>query len=309
MDIFNRLLPGLAACAAAMVCAAPAAETASTPHSSTLWNVRDHIPLEKIIVQAHRGAGDLAPEGSLEAFELGWRLGCVPEADLRRTRDGVIVSFHDNDFSRILPNAPPELKKKGVVDLPFEEVKKLDIGSFRDAKFAGQKVLSLAEMVALLKAHPERSLYIDIKKVDFHQLARETAGVHPQLILASTKYDEIQLWKQVAPDSKTLHWMGGAQEQLAKRLESLRAVKFAGIDQLQIHVRTSPEGLFSPGDDFLRETGRELRSHGVLFQTLAWGQKDPKIHHRLLDLGCASFATDYPDVVMEAIRNYYRSAR
>lgn len=269
------------------------------------WNVRDHIPLTQITVQAHRGAGDLAPEGTKSAFELAWKLGCIPEADLRLTKDGVIVSFHDNNFERILPNAPAELRKKGVVDLTFAEMKQLDVGSFRGAQFAGQKPLSLAEMVSILKAHPERSLYIDIKKVDFHQLAEETVGVHPQLILASTKYDEIKLWKQVAPKSRTLHWMGGTQEQLAKRLEALRTTNFTAIDQLQIHVRTGDDGSFTPSDDFLREAGNDLRTYGILFQTLAWGQKDAKIFHRLLDLGCASFATDYPDTTMEAIRQYY----
>lgn len=173
------------------------------------WNVRDHIPFAKITVQAHRGAGDLAPEGSLQAFELGWKLGCVPEADLRRTKDGVIVSFHDANLARILPDASAELKRKGVEDLTFAEVQKLDIGSFRGQAFAGQRVISLAEMVRLLKAHPERSLYIDIKNIDFRQLAAETAEVHPQLILASTFYDELKLWRQLAPKSRTLCWMGG----------------------------------------------------------------------------------------------------
>ncbi len=285
------------------------------------WNVRDHIPLARFTMQAHRGAGDLAPEGSKEAFELGWKLGCIPEADLRQTRDGVIVSFHDNNFARILPNAPEDLKKKGIADLTFEEVKKLDVGSFRDKKFAGQSVISLAEMVGILKAHPERSLYIDIKKVDFHKLAAETAGVHPQLIMASTKYDEIKLWRQVAPKSRTVHWMGGPQDwmsgppdapngpqaKLAKRLAALREVNFAGIDQLQIHVNTSPEGVFYPSEDFLRGVGNELRTHGILFQTLPWKQKDPKVFHRLLDLGFASFATDFPDVAMDAVRSYYRA--
>ena len=175
-------------------------------------------------------------------------------------------------------------------------------------------------MVGLLKAHPERSLYIDIKKVDFRKLAAETVGVHRQLILASTKYDEIKLWKQVAPKSRTIHWMGGPQDwmsgspdapngpqaKLAKRLEALRAVNFAGIDTLQIHVNTSPEGVFFPSEDFLREAGNELRTYGILFQTLPWKQKEAKTFHRLLDLGCASFATDYPDVAMDAVRDYYR---
>ncbi len=283
------------------------------------WNVRDHIPLREFTVQAHRGAGDLAPEGSLEAFQLGWKLGCVPEADLRRTKDGVIVSFHDNNFARILPNAPEELKKKGVADLTFEEVRKLDVGSFRDKEFAGQRMISLVEMVRLLQTHPERSLYIDIKKVDFHQLARETEAVHPQLILASTKYEEIKLWRQVAPRSRTLHWMGGPagwmsgspddpagpEAKLAQRIAELRAANFASIDHLQIHVNTSSDGTFYPSEAFLRKVGNELRAHGVLFQTLPWKQSDPRIFHRLMDLGVASFATDFPDKAMDAVREYY----
>ena len=275
-------------------------------NGSKNWNVRDHIPLGQITVQAHRGAGDLAPEGSLEAFELGWSLGCVPEADLRVTKDGVIVSFHDNNFARIVPGASEDIKKKGVADLTFEEARKLDVGSFRNKKYAGQKMLSLAEMVATLKAHPERSLYIDIKKVDFAQLAQETSEVHPQLILASTRYEEICQWRKLAPRSRTLHWMGGSEQELAKRLEALRAENFAAIDQLQIHVNTSKDAVFSPGEEFLRSTGNELRTYGILFQTLPWGRKDAKTYHRLMDLGCASFATDYPDTTMEAIRGYYR---
>src|SRR6188508_1863197 len=86
------------------------------------WNLRDHVPLEKVIVQSHRGAGVLAEEGTLEAFELGWKLGTYPESDLRATKDGVIVTFHDNNFARVVKDASPELKKKGVEDLPYAEL-------------------------------------------------------------------------------------------------------------------------------------------------------------------------------------------
>ncbi len=290
-------------------------------NGATNWNVRNHIPLSEFSVQAHRGAGDLAPEGSLEAFELGWKLGCIPEADLRETRDGVIVSFHDNNFARILPDAPEDLKKKGVENLTFEEARRLDVGSFRHEKFKGQRMTSLTDMIKLLQADPRRSLYIDIKKVDFQKLAEQTKAVHPQLILASTRHDEIKLWRRVAPKSRTLHWMGGPQSwisgphdapgspqaKLAERIAKLRAVNFADIDQLQIHVNTSPNGVFYPSEAFLREIGNELRAHGILFQTLPWKQKDERVFHRLLDLGVGSFATDFPDAAMEAVRKYYQT--
>ncbi|MDO4587096.1 MAG: glycerophosphodiester phosphodiesterase family protein [Planctomycetia bacterium] len=270
------------------------------------WNLRDHIPLNKVIVQAHRGAGNMAPEGSLESFELAWGMDMVPEADLRMTKDSVIVSFHDNDFSRIIPNASNDFKKKGIKDLTFEETQQLDIGAFRGEQFIGQKIINLETMNQVLSEHPDRMLYIDIKQIDFELLARQTEGLHSQYILASTKYDEIKEWKRVAPRSKTLHWMGGSEEKLAERLAALRAVHFAGIDQLQIHVNVDKDGKFSPSEDFLKKTGEELRKYGILFQTLSWTQGDsPEVYWRLMDLGCASFATDYPIETMKAIRDYY----
>jgi len=273
------------------------------------WNVRDYIPLQEITVQAHRGAGVLAPENSLEAFEIAWKLGVIPEADIRMTQDGVIVSFHDNDFSRILPAASDEMKKKGIKDLSYEEVTKLDIGIWKGNEFAGQRVPRLSEIVEVLKKYPQRKIYVDIKNVDFEQLAMESQGIHPQMILASTKYDEIELWKKVAPDSFTLHWMGGTEEQLAERLEQLKEKQFRGIDQLQIHVHINKEGKFEPGDAFLRQTGDLLRKHNVLFQVLPWEGKDVDVYRRLLDLGAASFATDYPDVTMKALVEYYAAKR
>lgn len=50
-----------------------------------------------------------------------------------------------------------------------------------------------------------------------------------------------------------------------------------------------------------------MRAHGILFQTLPWKQKDAKVFHRLMDLGCASFATDYPDAAQAAVSDYYRA--
>ncbi|MDR1103695.1 MAG: hypothetical protein LBL42_08050 [Tannerella sp.] len=273
------------------------------------WNVRDHIPLQEVIVQAHRGAGIPAPESSIEAFEIAWAFGTVPEADVRTTRDGVIVSFHDGTFSRILPDAPEEMKKKGIQDLTFEEVKTLDIGAWKGAAFEGQRVLSLSGIVETLRAHPERRVYVDIKNVDFAQLAKETESVHPQLIIASTHYDELKRWKEVAPHSYTLHWMGGSEAELAERFDRLEKEQFRYVDQLQIHVRIGTDGAFSPGEDFLRRSGERLRKYGVLYQTFPWECDDADVFRRLMDLGVASFATDYPDATMQAIRGYFKDSK
>ena len=270
-----------------------------------MWNVRDHIPLQQFTIQSHRGAGVLSPENSVEAFEIAWDLGTVPEADLRTTEDGVIVAFHDGDFRRILPDAPAELQAESIQNLTYAEVCKLDIGSWKGPEHAEQRVPRLLDIYQILTNHPQRRLYVDIKNVDLEQLARESKPVHKQLILASTDYDVIKRWKTLAPQSSTLHWMGGSEAKLSSRIDQLRKTTFADIDQLQIHVRFDEDGHIRPSEKFLLKLGVELRSHGILFQALPWDKNDPTAFERLLDLGVASFATDYPDVAMETVRSYY----
>jgi len=115
------------------------------------WNIRAHLPLEQIVVQSHRGAGVLAEEGTLEAFELGWKLGTWPEADLRATRDGVIVSFHDTTFARVLKDPPGDLQKKGVEDLTYAEVAQLDVGERKGEAFKGRRVLAMAQVFEIMR--------------------------------------------------------------------------------------------------------------------------------------------------------------
>ena len=148
---------------------------------------------------------------------------------------------------------------------------------------------------------------------DFEQLANEVKKhkVEGQVVLASTKYDQIRNWKKLVPQSDTLLWMGGTEAALRKRIADLRKTNFADVTQLQIHVRMKPKmdlsakDPFTPSDAFLREVGAELRQHNIVYQCLPWGASDAKVYWKLLDLGVMSFATDHPDVTTAAVRQYY----
>lgn len=287
------------------------AKSSGKESSQKQWTVRGNIPPKKFIIQSHRGAGELAPENTAEAFELAWKLGTVPEADLRTTKDGVIVTFHDANFERVVKDASPELKKKGVKDITFEELLKLDVGSWKGENFSGRRVSKLSDALKLMTGKPERNMYLDIKNVDFKQLAREVIEhkVQSQIILASTKVEQIREFKRLVPEAQTLHWMGGTEESLKARLDALRAENFADITQLQLHVRMNTNSAsaepFNLSREFIRSTGEELRQRKILFQSIPWGIAEPKVYWQLLDLGVMSFATDFPDVTWKAVRDYY----
>lgn len=274
------------------------------------WTVRGNVPISDFVVQCHRGAGVLAPENTVIAFEMAWKMGAIPEADLRVTQDGVIVAFHDNNFKRVAPNAPRDLVGKKIADLTVAQLEDIDVGSWRGANFADARIPRLAEVFERMRGQPKRRLYVDIKEVSLPELARQARsyGVSKQLILASTHHPLIREWKSVAPEAATLLWMGGTQTELEKRLEELRKTKFADVSQLQIHVRQNTNAAsnepFALRQKFIRDLGDELRSHGILFQALPWNIADARVYSQLMDLGVASFATDHPDVTLRAIREY-----
>ena len=49
-----------------------------------------------VLIAAHRGASSIAPENTLEAFEAAIAVGAdMVEFDVRSTKDGVLVAYHD----------------------------------------------------------------------------------------------------------------------------------------------------------------------------------------------------------------------
>ncbi len=316
----SRLFLSLLTCGLLL---APASPAAASPGAKP-WNITDHIPADQVIIQGHRGVGFLAEENTLESFELAWTLGIYPESDLRMTKDGVIVPFHDNDFSRVVKDAPPELKKKGVKDLTYAELSQLDVGSWRGEAFKGRRVLPMSAVFELMRGRPDRHLYMDIKSIEFALLAREIRkyGLEKQIVLASRKVEQLREWKALVPESATLLWVHGNEAEIRRDFQRYREEKFAGITQLQIHVypktstnswapptdESGPENPFRLSNAFLRQAGEELRAHGVVFQTFPYTD-DPAVYGQLLDLGVMSFATDHPDVTLREIKAYYEARR
>lgn len=268
-------------------------------------------------IQAHRGAGIEAPENTIEAFESMWKIGVTPEADLRTTADGVIVCFHDADFRRVVSNVEAAKQGQGVENLSAADVTKLEVGSFRGKQFAGQRVPTVAALFEAMKGHPERLVYLDIKteNVDFDQLAKQVAdaGVQSQIIVATKHHNLIRDWKKRVPESLTLIWNGGTEAELEKRLAEIRKHDFEGITHLQIHVKVVGDPAdaepFVPSIAFLERVRDELKERDIVFQVLPWENADPAVYARLLELGAESFATDYPQVTVDAVRKFRRSNR
>lgn len=116
------------------------------------------IPAHDIWVIAHRGASKDAPENTLRAFGLAMAQGAdMIELDVRLSRDGEIMVFHDKTLNRT-SNGDGKL-----AEYSLQELKALDAGSWFDPHlFANEPIPTLKEVLELCAGRI--MLNIEIKK-------------------------------------------------------------------------------------------------------------------------------------------------
>lgn len=111
----------------------------------------------QVQVIAHRGASADAPENTLAAFALASTLGADWfELDCTLTRDGAVIVIHDDTVDRVTNG------KGKVADLTLAELRRLDAGSWKDPAFAGERLPTLDEALALARDR-HIGVYIEIK--------------------------------------------------------------------------------------------------------------------------------------------------
>jgi glycerophosphoryl diester phosphodiesterase len=121
--------------------------------SADLTPAQTLIASPRLMVIAHRGNSSVAPENTLPAFQsaLDAKADLV-ELDYYHSVDGVPVVIHDKILDRTT-NAEEVLgQPKLLVDgLPLADLRKLDVGTWFDDKFAGTKMPTLVESLDLIQ--------------------------------------------------------------------------------------------------------------------------------------------------------------
>ena len=106
---------------------------------------------------AHRGASAFYPENTLEAFEGAHQLGAKwVETDVMLTKDSVPILFHDDTLERMTG------QKKYIAEMSYEDLKRVDVGSWFDQKFQGVCIPTLAQGLDCFKKL-NLSLNLEIK--------------------------------------------------------------------------------------------------------------------------------------------------
>jgi glycerophosphoryl diester phosphodiesterase len=238
------------------------------------------------LIIAHRGASHDAPENTMAAFKLAIEQGADGfEADFYLGKDGHVVCLHDPDTERVAG------KKLSATEAPFEELRALDVGSWKGPQWKGERMPILEEVLA---AVPDgKKIFIELKS------GREVVGPMTKVIAASKLSPE-----QIVVISFHAEAIAECKKQLpnikALWLCSMKKKKDGTPPPTAEHVaatlkRTGADGLDAEGvtNYFNAAYIERLRQLGCR-EFHVWTIDDPQIADFYARLGAASITTNRP---------------
>jgi glycerophosphoryl diester phosphodiesterase len=233
---------------------------------------------------AHRGGMALAPENTLAAFGRATALGLTHlETDVRTTRDGHVVCFHDASLRRVTGHAGD------VADLDLADLRRLRVGGT-------EQVPTLIEAMA---SFPQARFAIDLKDersiAGMVRLLRAQPGWAQRILVAGAWSRWLRRLQDEAPGVTTaLGW---------RSLTTLVACSRGGV---------RPPGVHAAGGAFAHvplrlgrlpvHSERVIdRAHELGIRVVVWTVDDPATMRALLDAGVDGIITDRPDVLREVL--------
>lgn len=235
----------------------------------------------------HRGASGYYPENTILAFDKAIELGAdMLELDVQQTKDGILVVIHDPNVNRTTSGTG------NVRDLTYEELQRLDAGSWFHPHFTGERIPALDEVlerysgkVRLLIELKKPSLYPNIelklaeKLMDFNldKLGDE------QIIVQSFDRKSMKKFHDLLP---------------AIPVGVLVNNRPAGIPLREIRGIAEYASYLNPKVTLVNQRLIN-RIHGCGMKTFAWTVKDRKTARALLKKGMDGIATDYLDYLIE----------
>ena len=261
----------------------------------------------------HRGDGKHRPDNTMEALLYTWGKGYTPESDIRYSKDGKVVAFHDNKY-----------KGKPVSAYTWEQIREWDVGSYRGAEYATCRPPLWETIFTAMEENPSRKIHIDWKDVPPEKVAEmvKAHGLEKQCWFITREYDLIKRYKAALPEGQTLHWMNlgnwgyidfnkpgeceKCEASMMALFENAAKENFKDIDNVQLHCQVrvvDGKYVFCPKPETLKACVARLHAAGVEASMCVWQKEsdDPGVYKALFEMGFDSFGTDYPEALYQAV--------
>ena len=236
-----------------------------------------------VLVFAHRGASDEAPENSLASFRrAGEERTDFVELDVQESSDGTVVVVHDSDLMKI-GNSPLKIWESTA-----EQLRSIDVGSFFSPAFRDQRVPTLAEALALCKGVSR--VNIELKDYGHDQRLEdrvvelvEAAGMQDHIVTMSLSRGMVEKMKRLRPD-----WTSGLLA--AKAVGDLSRLP---VDFLAVESRMATRSLI-----------RSAQAAGK--PVYVWTINNPSRMIQMIGLGVDGLITNRPALAKEVIARYQK---
>lgn len=231
----------------------------------------------EFVTYAHRGASEYAPENTMMAFNLGIFMGANGiETDVRLTKDGVPVLFHDGDMMRTTE------REGSIADLTYEELKSIYVK-------AHGKYDRIVRLDDFLEAFGFRdiTLAIELKAKGTAKAVTDAVakyGVGKKTVITSFDYEEVCIAKSLAQGVKCGYLTSNVTDEL------LTDMRKHGIDEI------CPKAT-----DITAEL--VIKWHSLGFNVRAWGVKDEEIMRSVYDMGVNGMTVNFPDKLVAYIES------
>lgn len=241
---------------------------------------------------AHRGASYDAPENTRPAVELAWEQNSdAVELDVYLTKDNQIVAIHDRTPKRY--GGPDRL----VEEMTWDELQKLDVGLWKDARWQGVKIPLLSELLPLI---PDgKRVFIEIKsgpQIVSHlkTVLKESGLPNQKLVIIAFSEDVVAETRKQLPELTTFWLVSLKQDQKTGEVQP------SAEQIIKIAKRLNVPGV-NFGGAIQQPLVQKVREAG--FDCYAWTINDVGRARELASWGVIGITTDRPAVIREGLQN------
>lgn len=255
------------------------------------------------MIVAHRGASFDAPENTLAAFNLAWQKNAdAIEGDFRLTKDGQIVCVHDKTTERTAPGH----RSLVVAETSFDELETLDVGTWKSETYRGEKIPTLAEVLATVPKG--KKIFVEIKcgveiAVPLQAALKASKLEDSQIVIISFNEDVIKVCREQMPQYQA-NWLTAYSNENAEQtwqptpaqvLQRLQDSQATGLgSQLNLTVVT-PE---------LVNQVKAIQASKAKLGFHVWTVDDPQQVIAACELGVDSITTNRPEVVRNVVAKH-----
>lgn len=258
-------------------------------------------------VHGHRGARAVRPENTLAGFRHAVAAGVdAIELDVVATADDRLVVHHDlvtNPALCIGPDGKPIERPVPIRMLSLAEVRRLDCGARANPEFPrqvpvpGERVPTLQEALAIVKAAPRVQVDIEVKSDPAHPERTPTPEAFAALVLAAVREAGIRDRVEIRSfDYRVLRAVRAADRDILTAVLVHRC-----LPDLVAVARAAGATRVSPHHEWIT-AGEVRRLHEAGVLVVPWTANDPADWRRLVDAGVDGIVTDDPEALIEWLR-------